>query len=399
MNDTYRRKATADEYDTLDPSTGLCSGFNALSFGCVSSKSRIPPFGEDVEIVNVDRFCAAGPYPDPGDRPDIADAAGDPNTTYFGELSAWGKAHARRIKFAQWCELAPPTGAECQNGDTPQVQTYSTTNSDYTGWIGIYTFENQDTKIEQLTGDVNTTYAAGARCQNGVAADGGITRLKDGQDNGCLSASRGGGRTLTADFYYICATEPEDIPEPETPPEEPPETPPPTSLPPVSTPGPEGPAGPPGIAGPEGPPGPCPTIQAGDLIVGAGEEDELLITDEGDCTYTMSIRLRDLASEERTVLKGVQYSVTEYPDHASFQFVNGGLYFIPRCGAIVFKNNATGERSESQEIHMDSGYVRNPDRLKFDNYDLTPYVSTFIIASNGDRDIVNVLTTTLIPSD
>ena len=50
MPDTYRKKESADEYDVIDPSTGLCTGLNAVSFGCVASRSRIPPFGEDVEV-------------------------------------------------------------------------------------------------------------------------------------------------------------------------------------------------------------------------------------------------------------------------------------------------------------------------------------------------------------
>lgn len=399
MPDTYEKKPDADDYDILNPSTGLCAGFNALSFGCIASRSRIPPFGEDVEIVNVQQFCSAGPYPEPGSRPQIADANDDANPGYFSELSAWGKAHARRIKFSEWCrKVIPPEQGQCPVDYTWELTTTETFNSgfaDRTETInGTSTgpFTLVRSSASKSSGDTNATPV-------GYDATGGVDPK---QSSGSIYFE-----TMVVDNFTVTRVDgqPDDCGEettepvepPDTPPEEPPNTPPGDSLqPPI---GPEGPPGAPGPPGEDGPPGPCPTITAGDLVVGPGENDELLITDEGACTYTMSIRLRDLASEERTVLKGVQYSVTEYPDHASFQFVEGGLYFIPRCGAIVFKNDASGERSESQEIHMNTGYVRNPDRLKFDNYDLTPYVSTFIIASNGDRDIVNVLTTTLIPSD
>lgn len=399
MADTYRKKSGIDSYDTINPSTGLCQGLNFASFGCLSSRSRIPPFGEDVEIVNVQNFCAAGPYADPGPRPDIAGADGLASPSYFGELSAWGKQHARRIKFSEWCECVPSTGPECQNNANAQTQQFAADNPTYTGWLSITKFEIRDDSVGMRPGDINTVYSTGDRCPSSAGPDGGLTRLRDGEDDGCMSGGRGGGRTLSSTVYWICGSDPEPIPEPDEPEEEGPDTPPPTSIDNPTVPGPPGEAGPAGPQGPQGEAGPCPTLIPGDLIISSAEEDALEITNSGDCTYTVTIRIKDLEKEQRTVLKGVRYVVLSYPPSASFQFVEDNLYFIPRVGALQFRSSLTGEFSESIELHMNSGYVRNPNRLLFDTFTVTPYLPSYQIKADRDELLVNVVIDTIIPSD
>lgn len=399
MPDTYEKKPEADDYDVLNPSTGLCAGFNAFSFGCVASKSRIPPFGEDVEIVNVQQFCVAGPYPDPGPRPEIADENGTPATSYFADLSAWGKAHARRIKFSDWCrKVIPPEQGQCPVDYTWELTTTETFNSgfdDRTRTInGTSTgpFTLIRSSASSAAGDTNATpvgYEAAAgvdpKRSSGsiyfetiVVDDFSLQRV-DGQADDC-------GEETT-----------EPVEPPDTPPEEPPDTPDGDSLEPE--PGPVGPPGEPGPPGLQGEPGPCPVLLPGDLVIASDEEDKIEITDEGDCTYSVTIRIKDFAKENLLVLKGVTYTVSSYPPSASFQFVTDNLYFIPRAGAIQFQDSLSGEFSESQELHMRDGYIRNPNRHLFDSFTITPYTSAYTIEATPDTAMMDVITDTVFPSD
>lgn len=150
--------------------------------------------------------------------------------------------------------------------------------------------------------------------------------------------------------------------------------------------GPQGPEGSPGADGDEGPPGPagdegpCPDIFGGEVTVSTGENPSIVITDNGDCTYTMDLVLPGISTTTENLLTGFNYQVGPIQPDASINGVASGQYFIPRVASARFTNSTTNEASEWIELHGEKGFIPNPSPRKFNAFEFQDYGQTSVSA-------------------
>lgn len=391
----WEKRPEAPETDIIATSDLVCAVYGEDTFVCQYVRATGANYIPGSIIPSVSAFCAAGPPP----PPTTIDA-----TDFVNPAAIVGKilAIARSQKFPALCQCIPfppedMTG-QCDAlyilGVDYQPGGINPTNPAETEAPGQFLGPVSNFRRQSSPNGQQWEWLVDTVGQADVFL-GAVFKTSFPDPQGVLTARRVDG---LPDDCGPGEEEPDPAP---TPPPEPPNSPPQENVQ-RPAPGPEGPAGPAGPAGADGaagPAGPCPTLTGGDVTVDMGEDPIIEFVLSGDCSYDVNIVLPGLSTTEQDLLFGVDYTVTSFPDSASFTLSTNGKYFIPRCGSIVFTNTATSERSESIELHGEQGRIENPNKTKFDSFVLTPYNSAYVFSTVTDTRTTEVIDSVIFNND